>query len=119
MTYDEALRHLRRILSRSPQIDRDALEAVVAGPPRAAREEVALSGRDPRVEDPDAIPTDALRALADAGRAAETAGEASVMAGRAVQTSARALAQIEVQRERRRRSSATMPAVRPEGSEKP
>jgi GTP1/Obg family GTP-binding protein len=50
VTYEQALNHLRVILSRSPGIDREALEVVVAGPPVARREEVVTSPADPRVE---------------------------------------------------------------------
>jgi ribosomal protein L32 len=75
-------------------------------------EQVSMSPRDSRVEDPDAIPTDVIRTLNDAGAAAKVAGRAAEMAGRAVERGAHALAAIEVQRERQRRASATAPAVR-------
>ncbi|AKF08903.1 hypothetical protein [Sandaracinus amylolyticus] len=111
MTYEDALRHLRRILTHSPQIDRDALEVVALGPPRApvAREEVVVSSRDPRSEDADAVPTEAIRALRESATAMEAASSAPAAASRAVSHATTAVARIEVQRERVRRSSQTIP----------
>jgi uncharacterized Zn finger protein (UPF0148 family) len=82
-----------------------------------AIEAVAVSARDSRVEDPDAVPTEALRALHESASAMDAASSAAAAASRAVTHATAAVARIEVQRERQRRSSQTIPAVKPE--EKP
>jgi uncharacterized Zn finger protein (UPF0148 family) len=77
-------------------------------------EQVSMSPRDSRVEDPDAVPTEAIRALHESASAMDAASSAAAAASRAVSHATAAVARIEVQRERQRRSSAPMPAVKPE-----
>ena len=82
------------------------------GRPLGVTESVAVSPRDPRSEDADVVPTDALRALRESASAMDAASSAAASAARAVSYATTAVAAIELQRERRRRESATMPAVR-------